>query len=236
MGRLLAATASLTLLAAGSAGNVRDTDQGMLDALSVFLPRLDEPANLQTAKDRVVAYYEGGHYDKDMTAVTQKAMQALTDLGERRSLNRSLIVFDVDDTTLSTYNDTKAQGFGYYAAVNHDWILNASAPAIPQSLQLFNHALSLGVTPVFLTARLADERAATAKNLERVGYAKYLDILTWDASFAGASAQQFKTTKRAQLAQQGWFIAMCVGDQESDVAGDYTGVKVKLPNPMYEVA
>ena len=49
------------------------------------------------------------------------------------------------------------------------------------------------------------------------------------------SAAVFKTARRAQLTQQGFNIVANFGDQWSDVVGDCSGFRVKLPNYIYLV-
>ena len=42
-----------------------------------------------------------------------------------------------------------------------------------------------------------------------------------------------KEQKRKEFAGHGYNIIMCVGDQPSDLYGEYTGIKVKIPNYVY---
>ena len=48
------------------------------------------------------------------------------------------------------------------------------------------------------------------------------------------TASDFKNARRTQFVEQlGYDIVGCVGDQFSDMAGPYTGFKVKIPNYIY---
>ncbi|XVF85590.1 hypothetical protein PTKIN_Ptkin17bG0129300 [Pterospermum kingtungense] len=50
------------------------------------------------------------------------------------------------------------------------WVMEAKAPALPESLNLYNNLSSLGIKAVFITARLVNQTSATATNLRNAGY------------------------------------------------------------------
>ena len=58
------------------------------------------------------------------------------------------------------YNDT---------AFN-EWVLKGEAPALPESLTLYQELLSLGIKVVFLTGRHEYQRNVTADNLKTAGF------------------------------------------------------------------
>ena len=56
------------------------------------------------------------------------------------------------------------------------------------------------------------------------------------AAYRGKSAVKYKSDVRKQLEEEGYRIWGNVGDQWSDIKGDYLGNRTfKLPNPMYFV-
>lgn len=92
--------------------------------------------------------------------------------------NNSAWVFDVDETSLSGFTEMKSIGFGYVAKLNHEWILEASAPAIPQTLALYNDLIKAGFRVIFLTGRKDTEHDATADNLVKAGYSGFDKLVT----------------------------------------------------------
>ncbi|KAG2616860.1 hypothetical protein PVAP13_3NG176765 [Panicum virgatum] len=86
---------------------------------------------------------------------------------------REVWVFDLDETSLSNLPYYAKHGFGtkpYNAASFNEYVLEGSAPALPETQRLFRKLIALGVKPVFLTGRTEDQRAVTVANLRRQGY------------------------------------------------------------------
>jgi hypothetical protein len=75
-------------------------------------------------------FHSSGGYDAEITNVVNNAM-LFAAAGTAK--NNSAWVFDVDETSLSGYTEMQSIGFGYVPKLNHDWILESSAPAIPQT-------------------------------------------------------------------------------------------------------
>jgi hypothetical protein len=88
---------------------------------------------------------------------------------------------------------------------------------------------------VFLTGRSHTVADITASNLKRVGYTHYDTLITRSDSELNLTAAVFKTNRRVQLARQGFNVVANFGDQWSDVIGDCSGFRVKLPNYIYLV-
>ena len=66
--------------------------------------------NLDTAKKLVENYYEGGQFDKECKEIFNNAIDQIEKLPLQ---DKSVVIFDVDETVLSNYNNTKEIGFGY---------------------------------------------------------------------------------------------------------------------------
>lgn len=92
-----------------------------------------------------------------------------------------------------------------------------------------------GYRIAFLTGRSHLVADITATNLKRVGYEQYSVLITRSDAELNLTAAVFKTNRRAQLVQQGFNIVANFGDQWSDVTGDCSGFRVKLPNYIYLV-
>jgi hypothetical protein len=95
--------------------------------------------------------------------------------------------------------------------------------------------LQRGYRIAFLTGRSHDVADITAANLKRVGYETYDVLITRSDSELNVTAAVYKTNRRAQLTQQGFNIVANFGDQWSDLVGDCSGFRVKLPNYIYLV-
>jgi acid phosphatase len=114
-------------------------------------------------------------------------------------------------------------------------VLEGSAPALPETLRLFNKLIALGIKPVFVTGRAEDQRVITVANLRRQGYSGWMKLLLRPAGFR-VTAIAFKSGERKKLEDVGYVIVGNIGDQWSDILGAPEGARTfKLPNPMYYI-
>ncbi|CAN6573403.1 unnamed protein product [Malus baccata var. baccata] len=120
-----------------------------------------------------VGHYMLGHqYRKDSKAVTDVAWLYAKSLNLTKD-GKNVWVFDIDETTLSNLPYYARHGFGtevYNSTSFNEWVLEGTAPALPESLQLYKKLLKLGVKVVFITGRGEDQRSVTITNLKNVGY------------------------------------------------------------------
>jgi len=188
--------------------------------------------NLSIHKAQVQFYYESGAYKKELTEVLSDAANEFSDI---RPEAKSAVIFDVDETALSNYEAIKAMGFGYMSEFWHKWVLEGRAPAIEEVKDFYKTLISRGFRIIFLTGRSQKEYDATYKNLIGAGYTKFDTLIVRSPSVKDAPAYNFKSIERLVLTQLGYKIVGCVGDQDSDIEGDHTGIKVRLPNYMYSV-
>ncbi|KAL6335770.1 hypothetical protein AAG906_039533 [Vitis piasezkii] len=192
----------------------------------------------QTCKSYVGHYMLGTQYRDDSRLVVYEAIayaESLKLVGD----GKDVWVFDIDETTLSNLPYYVDNGLGtgkYNATLFNSWVLQAKAPALPESLKLYKKLLSLGIKVVFLTGRGGSQRNATVTNLKNEGF------LTWEklilrGSLETGTALVYKSNKRKMLEQNGYRIVGNIGDQWSDILGTNTGYRTfKLPDPMYYVA
>lgn len=161
------------------------------------------------------------------------------------SINRTgdgkdIWVFDIDETTLSNAPYYAAHGFGvqpYNETSFNAWVDTGKAPALPESLVLYNRLLSLGFKVVFLTGRGEMRREVTRKNLRAAGYRNWEKLLLRQPSDVHKPAVVFKSEQRAKLVKQGYRIQGNIGDQWSDILGTDIGSRTfKLPDPVYYVS
>jgi len=190
------------------------------------------PINLTIAKNKVQKYYETGAYDKDLERVVAHAKKRFKKIPVGKN---ATIIFDIDETVLFGYPDTKSISFGYIPKLSHKWILEADAPAIAQVKELYDYLVQRGFKIVFMTGRKYNEYDATIKNLKREGFTTFDKLIVRSKEEHHTPAWQYKSARRKQLVQQGYDIVGTIGDQKSDMVGGYTGYRVKLPNYIYMI-
>lgn len=191
-----------------------------------------EILDLRTAKDLVENYYESGEYDKELNEIYSEARKQVEKI---KITNRSAAIFDVDDTALSNYEISKRLDFGYDYQIVQDWVMKAKLPAIKQTLEFYNYLKSKGVKLIFLTGRQSEEYDATFRNLIETGYTDFDTLIVRNERARKIGAALFKSTTRKDLTEKGYDIILCVGDQLSDLEGAYTGIKIKIPNYLYQI-
>jgi len=191
-----------------------------------------EIINLRTAKDIVKDYYESGKFDKQMDEVIKDAKEKFSKVEIKQN---SVVIFDVDETALNNYGLAKQMDFGYVYELNKKWNEELKAPAMTQVKDLYSYLIGRGAKIIFLTGRNSSEYDVTYKNLIQAGYTKFDTLITQREDEQNLKSQEFKSKKRTELTQQGYEIIGTVGDQWTDLNGLYTGIKVKLPNYLYEI-
>ncbi|MGN6608260.1 MAG: HAD family acid phosphatase [Jatrophihabitans sp.] len=159
----------------------------------------------------------------------------------RHAPGHKAVLFDIDDTTLNTYNYEIASNFVYNPAQNALFVNNAAFPAVPGMVALEHAAEAHGYTVFFLTGRPIAQHDGTVANLTDVGYDVtdanlYLKDQTkpWLSSCAPTCTTiQYKSLTRAHIESLGYDIVANFGDQYSDLKGGYADSTYKIPNPMY---
>jgi 5'-nucleotidase (lipoprotein e(P4) family) len=133
-----------------------------------------------------------------------------------RTKPRAVIV-DVDETVLdnSAHQAKVMQTDTAYPAWWREWVEKAEARPIPGSLDFLKHASSKGVSVFYVTNRSADERAATLKNLQRLGFpdADATHVMTRESE----SSKEVRRTRIAQTHE----IILLVGDNLGDFAAAF---------------
>jgi predicted secreted acid phosphatase len=206
--------------------------------------QLEQPANVGDAKLAAATYYRSGAYERDLTAVIGHASAWLTERAPQ--VTRPALVLDIDDTALSNWEVIVANDFGRVLdgpcrALPRGpcgwiaWDLLGRSPAIPQTLQLFKQARTLGVAVFFITGRDTTQRIATRRNLRKAGYVGYRGLYMPGKSAHYPSAADFKVNQRRRIEADGYAIIANMGDQPSDLAGGHSERSFLLPNPYYRI-
>jgi acid phosphatase len=206
--------------------------------VSVYAPA-ERITNFETLKTQLKQYHECtctcGCYAKDQDHQAERAIAFLrTRAAHRRPNEKLALVLDIDETSLSNYEEMVKADFAYDSAAFDAWINSAKAPAIPGTLRLYQEAQKLGVSVFFITGRADSERAATERNLREQGYQNWQQLYLRAPAQASQPMQVFKSGARAEIAAQGYRIVLNVGDQWSDDRGEpQAEFFVKYPNPFY---
>lgn len=195
--------------------------------------------NLDSLKKKLTQYHDCtctcGCYAHDLDRQADRAIALLRQRAVHRQPQEKLaLILDIDETTLSNYQEMAGTGFGYNSAAFNAWVESAQAPAIPGTLRLYNEAQRLGVGVLFITGRSESERAATEKNLRAQGFDGWQDLIMRRPGQESGTASRFKQAARADLIARGYTLALSVGDQWSDLKGKPEAeYSVKYPDPYY---
>lgn len=190
----------------------------------------NRPVNLTIARNEVKQYYESGKFDEELDAVIKEAK---TKFDQIEIKNNSVVIFDVDETALNNYELAEKMGFGYEHEMNKKWNAEMKTPAIPQVKELYDFLLSKGTKIIFLTGRNFPEYEVTYQNLVKEGYTVFDTLITQMDDERKMKAKDFKSSKRVWLTEKGYEIIAAVGDQWTDLEGEYHGIQIKIPNYLY---
>jgi acid phosphatase len=188
------------------------------------------PQNLTFAKQCITDYYTDGRYEKDVKKAASKAWNYLK---KRTPAEKDIVIFDIDDTVLSTFKDAKKVDYSFIPKSKSDWIQQANAPAIQSIKDLYNQLKEKGFKIVFLTGRLEQFRKPTLKNLENEGFSGFEKLIMRSDEQEKMKAADYKINEHKKLTKEGYTIIACIGDQWSDLNGKTCGYTIKVPNYMY---
>ncbi len=189
-----------------------------------------KPVNLSVAKKAVMEYYESGRYDAELNKIVEEIE---ADLMSHEPGSKDLVVFDVDETSLSNYDYIKGIDFGYDKEHWNQYMLESSARPIKPVLELYKWLISNDIHTVFLTGRVQSTYEATKRNLIESGFAGFDTLICRSHENENLPADIYKSHERAGLTKKGYRIIATIGDLHSDLEGENTGRKYKLPNYLY---
>lgn len=196
-----------------------------------------EPRNLSLHKQELSSYVASGGYARDLAAVAATANEYVLERISRQAEPREkpAIVFDIDETMLSSVAHIIANDYGYMPEIWDRWVASAQAPAIRPVQIIYDTAVRNQIAVFIITGRKETDQAATEKNLRQAGYSTWTKIIYRPAS-AGNSLTNgaFKSAARKKLTGEGYTIIANIGDQESDLVMGYAERSFKLPNPFYQ--
>jgi acid phosphatase len=155
------------------------------------IPPLDGPIakgfNIDTYKRQLTKYRDDGKYNDDIAAVMAHATRYVE--GRAREVRWPAVVLDIDETSLSNWENLKADDFGFIeggpcslqakmACGFNEWIDRATAPAIGPTLSFFKVVRAKNVAVFFVTGRRDNQRKATLWNLDRAGFQSWARVAT----------------------------------------------------------
>ena len=176
-----------------------------------------------------------GCYTKDLDVEADRAIAFLrTRAAHSRPEEKPAIVLDIDETTLSNWDQMSTANFEYDSKSFNAWVESAQAPAIAGTLRVYNEAQRLGVSVFFLTGRSDSQRASTETNLRLRGFGTWQQVIMRNPEQAKMSALAYKSAERAEIVAAGYRIILNIGDQWSDLRGNpQAEYSVKYPDPYY---
>jgi len=189
------------------------------------------PQNIDLLRQQLLAYYNSGGYEAALQQVGDEAMQYLKSC--KNTPGKLAIVFDIDETTLSNWEYEKNTNFGF---THETWVKYKEKEVctpIKPSLELYKEALKQNVTIFFITASKESYRQYYEPNLRKAGYTKWEAIIFEPTGSHFSLAEEFKSSMRKKITEEGYRIILNIGDQYSDLAGGYADRCFKLPNPFY---
>lgn len=190
-------------------------------------------------------YYQFGNFARDTRRLGRSAKRALNaQLEKLERGKRPAIVFDIDDTALSSYECQRQQGdFGgteltacvVAAGVQTTTGVGKGLPRIEPVYELFRKAKKLGVGIFFITGRPDSARDVSIQNLIARGYRADFELTTFPSVLPETSASliPYKSGAREAIEKRGFEILLNVGDQLSDLRGGFSNRRFLIPNPMY---
>lgn len=196
-------------------------------------------ANLDVLKQRIKQYHDCtctcGCYTHDLDAQAERAIAFLRRRAARKQPSEKLaIVLDIDETSLTNYEELLRSGFNYTKRDWDAWVESAKAPVIPGTLRLYEEAQRLGIDVFFITGRRESQRAVTETNLTAQGYTNWKQLVLRQDTAAAQSTTTYKSSMRAQVQKQGYKVVLNIGDQWSDLKGTPAAeFSVKYPDPYY---
>jgi HAD superfamily, subfamily IIIB (Acid phosphatase) len=227
--------------------------------------------NLDVLRQQIRNYYgdplgtgvfsPDSNYAKEAQGVAASAVPTLLGRTRQPVSSTKAIVFDVDDTTLATWNYEVASNWAFNPTTNAQFVTDQRFPAVPGMVELARAAAGLGYTIIYLTGRPASQEAATLGNLTHDGigvdagypqpstlndgedglftkpaladYPDYLKAACAGDPNGSCTTSHYKTATRAHIESLGYDIVANFGDQFSDLVGGYADHTYKMPNPNY---
>ncbi|MFS8013971.1 putative Acid phosphatase [Helianthus anomalus] len=187
----------------------------------------------------VEVYMLGGQYASDLNLIVDQISSYVDEIIMSDD-GLDAWILDIDDTCLSNIFYYKGKRFGgdpYDPQAFKEWASRGICRAIPPILRLFQKLIDRGFKVFLISGR--DETTfeqPTLHNLHFQGFFGFERLILRSEAYKGQSGMVYKSEMRRKLVEEGYRIWGNVGDQWSDLRGQFVGNRTfKLPNPMYFV-
>ena len=241
-------------------------------AIQTITPQsANDITNLDVLRQQIRNYYgdplgtgvfsPDSNYAQEAARVASSSGPTLFGRGIPHVSPSKAIVFDVDDTTLATWNYEVFSNWAYNPTTNAQFVNGQLFPAVPGMVDLASAAARAGYSIFWITGRPATQEAATLGNLTHDGvgidagypspttlndgedglftkpavadYPDYLKAACAGDPNGSCTTSHYKTATRAHIESLGYDIVANFGDQFSDLVGGYADHTYKMPNPNY---
>ena len=188
--------------------------------------------------DRVPGYEPGGR-EFESLRINREALDFLK--GEYaanaalKSPEKLAVVFDIDETLLSSAIVMQHYGFGGDQKLFDNMVQAATSTAIVSTCKLYHWAAAHHIALFLITGRPGDLRMPTIQNLHHEGVYGWQGLYFWPRH-SQLTVKAFKSAMRTKVTQMGYDIVINIGDQMSDLEGGGARRSFKLPNPFYQIA
>ena len=194
---------------------------------------------LVQVKNELTTYLNSHSYLNEINSVTKPALaflkQQVAKNEARKNPRKLAVVFDIDETLLSNTEQMIKFNFGGNQQIYSAYNQQATAALIEPTSEIFHYALDHRVAVFLITGRENELRAATLKNLHLRNLDGFKRLDMWPLH-SKQTVGHFKSSKRCQIVKEGYDIVLNIGDQNSDMDFQCSGLKkVKLPNPFYYI-
>ena len=186
-------------------------------------------------KDQVIEYYESDAHEQEVSCILKQARDIInsTDI-----LENTVVVLDIDETSLNHYKALKEYNFpqGDNHKVWSECIFANTGTPIQATLDFYKFCLSKGLKVFFVSARVADSIDTTKLALKDAGYTQFENVFVFPKEIADYNPKQFtnfKSERRAYIESLGFEVLLSIGDQPSDLIGGFTKYTCELPNYLY---
>ncbi|GGL06190.1 HAD family acid phosphatase [Mangrovihabitans endophyticus] len=266
---LITAVAALATATLGGVGIGYAASSGGPAIKTITPHSADDVTNIDVLRQQLRNYYGdplGSGVFGDTSFYAREARQVARD-GKRylaaahRTHKTRAVLFDVDDTTLATWNYEVYSNWAYNPSTNATFVTEQRFPAVPGMLDTARAAEREGYAVFYLTGRPATQEAATLGNLTADGvgvdagypkptdlrdgedglftkpavadYPDYLRAACADDPNGSCTTVHYKAATRAHIESLGYDIVANFGDQYSDLKGGHADKTFQLPNPNY---
>ena len=148
------------------------------------------------------------------------------------------VVFDVDDTLLSSWPYEKAQDppLSFHPATWDAFVAACGYEPIPPSIALLNRLMAKGVHVAIISGGPAQIAASFEDCLRKNGVTGWSSATFRPAGTQQWTAAQWKVRQRMALETQGYTVIASIGDQVGDMSWGHLERGFLLPNVMAYLA